>query len=457
MTDLWDGATIPVLGVTGEPYSGKTLFVSSIDPKRTLMIDCEKSSETYSIPFAERHDLFEAGVLAPREQFLWFTDILKGIKPGQYSVVAVDPISDIEDGLADYVASRFKDYGFKSQQAFKSTGGIFWKQVLEFWKSFLGQLAGKCETLAFTTHLKGVWKGGKPTGRKEPAGKSTLIKLASLYLHLKRPPNSKDKPPEADVIKSRLALMKFDDAGDMQPVPILPDHLPKATPAAIREYVANPIGKKKTLSKGERYTPETLTDDERLQIQKEIADAELATEELKTQRYGSMAEAAAAQKKVREQENRNGHGNGKAVAPEPAGTGGSLPPVPVRVATDQRGSATVADPVQPAAGKPATAPTADAGTNGLTTEQFFHPDNYLRGTPDASLPVGADMAETIEEQRKLLRISDAAWSDVLAKRNVKYTADLKQTEAAELYRKLWGKLTTADLQREMGKRLAQPT
>jgi hypothetical protein len=294
----WVDAKVPILGVTGAKYSGKTLFVSSIDPESTLMIDNEKSSETYQIPFKRRIDLFEEMVTAhpgghnPIDSFRWFLREIDEIKTGQYTVIAIDPISDIESGLADWVASRYADFGFSSSKKFKDTGGIFWSYVLNQWKQLLGRLSAKCETFAFTTHLRDVWRGGTPTGVKEPKGKSTLFELASLYLFLERPLNAKDKPPSAKVLKSRLAKTVM-DKGELKIIPVLPDKLPEATPKAIREYIKNPIGLKARLAARETAEESQLSEDDKLLIEQDIASKKLEAERLSNEGRVVTAELAA--------------------------------------------------------------------------------------------------------------------------------------------------------------------
>ena len=73
----------------------------------------------------------------PKDLFeFWYNDI-KSIEPGRFSVIGADPISDIEDGMVDWVKSRFKEFGFSSAEKFQSTGGIFWSRVTSEWKRIL--------------------------------------------------------------------------------------------------------------------------------------------------------------------------------------------------------------------------------------------------------------------------------------------------------------------------------
>ena len=437
-TNFLLGINVPVIGVTGPMYSGKSLFAAQLCPTEQLNIDCEESTRTYNIPFKKRVDLFEMmGKLHPDgwkpvDAFNEFYKSVKALKPGEYRVIVVDPISDIEQGLADYVASNFKDYGFGSRQKFESTGGIFWSNVLAFWKQVLGEITAKCEIFCFTTHMRDVWMGGRPTGRKEPKGKKTLFELASLYLCLDRKPVDGKTPdaPSANVLKSRLAKTAVDEkTGLLQIVQVLPMRLPVATPEAIRAYVEKPVDVKK-LKKGElvEADPE-MTDDEKLQLQLEIAEANREAEQAKTQRVEMMAEAAQRQ---------------------------------AAVAQSARKPATEAETTQ---ATDATT-TKVTGQEGQTTDDLSAKDGQVSALPhreeppfesaenpapaepgaDGRLPV--EMIELLHQQRQDLGITEEQWSGILAKRGVGNTIDLPFTEAVEIHSKLWSKLTQRDMEED---------
>ena len=110
----------------------------------------------------------------PKQAFEYWYSCIQAINPGEFTVIATDPISDIEDGLVEWVKSRYKDFGFKSAEAFQSTGGIFWSKVKSEWKRILADLAARCQTFAFTSHLKAVWRHGKLSTNET----STPLRLA---------------------------------------------------------------------------------------------------------------------------------------------------------------------------------------------------------------------------------------------------------------------------------------
>lgn len=289
---IWpNGVAIDVLGVTGAFASGKTLFVCSIDPARTRLYDYEKSAGAYSGLGIDRVDVPSVMLAkypkaySTRQLFEWWYNDIKSIEPGRYSVIAGDPISDIEDGLVDWVKARHKEWGFKTEEAFVSTGGIFWSKVRSEWKRVLADLSSRCQTFAFTTHLKLVWKYGKPTTQQTPKGKTTLMELASLFLFLER--DSDVLVPSATVLKSRLAVTSVKD-GEIQVVPALPPRLKVATPKQIREYIVNPPNYAQ-LTEEEREQDKPLSEADRLEMEAQIAADKRAAEELALQTAQTQA------------------------------------------------------------------------------------------------------------------------------------------------------------------------
>lgn len=280
---LWGGVDIPVIGVTGEYSSGKSLFVSTIDPKNTLVLDFEKSLHAarglgfkhIDVP-SECLSAFGSGY-SPIQVFQFFLNIVTTVEPGRYSVIATDPISDVESGMVEWVKSRYREFGFSSADKFLSTGGIFWGTVRDEWKRILASLTSKCQTFAFTTHLKTVWKHGRPTEAKAPKGKSTLMELASLALYLER---GKDQEvPSANVLKTRLVTTRFDEeTGECVIRSILPPRLDRATPKRIREYIINPPDYD-NLSENEKEIVKELTDAQKLEMQLQIAETDRAARE----------------------------------------------------------------------------------------------------------------------------------------------------------------------------------
>jgi hypothetical protein len=318
---LWGKIKIPVLGLTGEFESGKTLFALSVDPNvfatdaepMTLLWDTEGSASSYvdSLNFVHR-DLAETmrakfpKGYKPIDLFeTWYVEA-RNVEIGKYRVLGLDVVSEIEEGLVDWVRANPEEFGHTKGQYAKMSG-LVWGDVKSLWKRILTDIAARCETFVFTAHTRSVWRGDKPVpGKRQPKGKETLMELASLYLWLDRTPEpGKPKAPR-----------KF--------YPILPPRLPEATPDAIRAYIESPPDYAK-LKKGEQATDETLTPAEELAIRAEIAENEAVAAQAKLSTLEAMKSAARQQ----------------AAAMQPATT--PLPDEPV----DDRRTAKTTDPCDP--------------------------------------------------------------------------------------------------------------
>jgi hypothetical protein len=279
---LWpNNQKIEVIGLTGEYASGKTLFGLTIDPPRTLVFDTEKSTSPYENLGFTRVDIADEMLAKhpngykPIDVFNRWRDAVKRLQPGAYRVIMLDTVSEIESGLCDWVDNNPQEFGHTRAQ-YQKMEGLFWGDVKDHWKMILSDLAARCETFVFTSHLRAVWSGSSPVpGKRKPKGKETLMELASLYLHLERKPDGDGKVPDkpsAIVLKSRLALTEFNaETGDTEIKPILPPRLPIATPKAIRDYILNPPNYAK-LKKGELAPEQTMSADERLLIEASIAE-----------------------------------------------------------------------------------------------------------------------------------------------------------------------------------------
>jgi hypothetical protein len=191
----------------------------------------------------------------------------------------------------------------------------------------------------------------------------------------------------------------------------LQPRIEKCTPAMIRQYILNPPDYAK-LKPSELAPEQTLSDDERLAMEKSKAEAERDAAALKLEHANLMRQAAERQAAT------------KAVqAPTDATSVPSSPPEPRREANSERalnGSTLAATPQtrQPTDGLPAAEPV-------LAT------DGQLR------------QLKTLKDD---LKITPEQWAGILAKRGVSTARHLKQTEAEELINKLAHRLNVKDLE-----------
>ena len=271
---------IPILGLCGEFFSGKTHFAITIalgnHPEghpfagmaRTGVIDTEKSSETYEASGLgfKRFDLpaevlkkYPGGYNPSQfyEEFRRFIDLLPN---GRFDVLVVDSITDIDTGVTEYVKQNPTKFGLTAKQI-ERTSALFWAVVKELWNQIFLQLAAKAKTFVFTAHMRDVYVGNTPSGKREPKGKETYMKLATLYLELQRKSNAKGEVPtvpRAVCHKSRLSDIRVLEFGEIETVQLIPKVFDDCTPARIRQLLANPV------SESEAFEEEHLTPDMRL-------------------------------------------------------------------------------------------------------------------------------------------------------------------------------------------------
>jgi hypothetical protein len=236
----------------------------------------------------------------PVDLFLFWLADVRATKPGKYRVLGLDVAEDIEEGLAEWVWQHPAEFGHTIAQ-YNKMEGIFWGDVKSYWTRILNEVSVRCQTFAFTVHMKNEWKDKQPTKRRVPKGKETLPKLASLYLELHREPTpgAKKAPrkPWGIRIKSRLA--KFDiEHGEL--IPVIPPRLPEATPDAIRQYILNPPNFDQLKAEERAVEQQALSDDEKLVLQASIAEnqataaqAELVRTEMEQRGVQSNGNSAA--------------------------------------------------------------------------------------------------------------------------------------------------------------------
>ncbi len=301
---------IPIIGGTGDRGHGKSKFGLNICPgnRTTLVYDLEQSSASYEgeyerigVPF-DRIDVQRTmyDVKLPNgthpfrkgykdvDMFKWWWEHILAIPAGKYRVIMVDPVTDLESGLVDWVDANPAYFGHTAGQ-YASMSAVKWGDVKALEKRILSDICARCECFYFTAHLGAEFGADKkPTGKKKMKGKETLFELASLYLWFDRSPDAKGaRPnvPNAMVMKGRQERAELID-GEVVSYSILPPRLPVATPKAIRDYFKNPAGKG-TLKDGEKVKEETaMSADDRLKL--EVAKAE-------AERDAAQARAAVAQ------------------------------------------------------------------------------------------------------------------------------------------------------------------
>lgn len=290
---------IEIIGVTGEFASGKTLFGLTIAPgPRTKVYDTEKSSGSYTAIKFERVSIpdkmaeIKPSGYKPIDTFTWWWNDVKATPAGKFDVIMIDTISEIEDGLVEWVQKNPTYFGHSSGQYAKMSG-IMWGDVKTLWKAILSDLASRCQTFVFCAHMANVWSGDRPTGKRKPKGKETLQELASLYLIMERKADAAGKmpaKPAATVLKTRLVHTTFDPVTmGVKIVPCLPPRLPVCTPQAIRDYMNAPPDYD-NLKDDEKVHEEKLTADEREMLAFQKAEMERDAERMRLERVNQTRE-----------------------------------------------------------------------------------------------------------------------------------------------------------------------
>lgn len=413
---------IPVIGVAGEHGSGKSTWIATIDPMRTCMIDAEESSVSYNLPFAKRYNLYEelgaktqGRAFRPIQAFEWFKALVEGeIQAGQFTVVGLDPASDIEHGMVEWVKDHHAEFGLSRNQV-ENAGGLLWGAVNEYWKAFIGILSSKVQTFAYTVHMGSVWKGGKPVeGKRKAKGKSSLKEVTSLFMTLDRSAqlnaeNQLEVPaaPTAYTVdplgKARLHHTQVDpQTGEVLGIqPILPPRIVNCTPRKIREYIAQPPDWE-NLKPEEQLVERKLTETEQREREDERQQTELEIETARLTRAQLLANAGKAAAQQIAQESSAGN-----TPPQPARSSATPAPATVPSAGQPQAQATPA-PAAPSQ-QPAAPPQQQAPTPQQPPQQQPQPDQAAQ---QAAAQQAA--AQKQQEQERIAAEAKAAMANPMA-------------------------------------------
>lgn len=272
---------IPIIGITGDIGTGKTLFMLraclpmilpdnknvGVEPKDILVIDKEKSSSTYQTVLKfDRIDIYDKILQTNsevKEYQLYKTleSIISELAYKQYKIIQVDPINEFEEGIKDYVMRYPEQYGYTANQ-FNKMPALIWGCVKAALNNLIMLIAQKCECFVFVTHLGDIFlPDGRPTGKKKPRGKTTLMKNATLYFYLKR--NTQVSfIPDAKILKSRLNVLSKD--GKL--IDLFPENLiiKEFDYEKLFDYMENPEKYVDNYNIEAEPEPPLLNDDERL-------------------------------------------------------------------------------------------------------------------------------------------------------------------------------------------------
>jgi hypothetical protein len=427
---LIDGKPLecPVIGFNGPLGSGKTLAALTLCPEETIEIGIEDSGVTYgSLPIKHRFSMYKEVIATgktmypkPIDCFEWFLSILDKVAKDELKarVIVVDPITDIQNGLLDYIEAHAADFG-KSPAQYAKASGLLWGDAKAFMKMTLGRISRKVECFIYTSHMGTVWQGGAPvSGKSKVKGIDTFKEIASLVVHLTRdidPQTGKQiaapigsiAPPHG---KSRFSRFVVDAEGSYTPVPILPPRIEPFTWQKVREYVATPPDYAK-LKKHEVARPEVLTDDDKLLLEAETTRMKLEEAQIR-QDLADKAAAAAA---------RN--------------SGGAA--VPTAVAAAMGAKTTTASAKTAAVETPPfeTGNSTSTGSSDLANESLIE-------FPAELVPWDREKCDRIvREQMDEAGMTMDQKKNAVKKRGVEKLADMTDAQIEELRKALWNVLT----------------
>ena len=264
---------LPIIWLIGESQTGKTSFITHVDPvrpgeeTRTLITDIEGSSVSMEAAYPiERIDIrskvdIPQGPGYAAALFKTWWDTVMAVPDGKYTVLGVDPTSDLYIGAHQWVKVN-PGYFDKPDGAFRGKEGTMyaWGDAKVLWKQIGLKLAEKFQTVVLTSHTQDIYgDDGVRTGEFKARG-TDFNELATLCLWLAREPR-KDQVDKlwAKVHKSRLTHAVWPEDGEPMTAPVLPIRLePKpgqTYPSLIREYMRAPQPDYGELNVIEGYDP----------------------------------------------------------------------------------------------------------------------------------------------------------------------------------------------------------
>lgn len=271
---------LPIIWLIGEKATGKSRFIATLDPQkpgeksRTLVTDQEGS-------FAALRHQFALEVVDTRaltiekygekysfkQMFEVWRDFVTAIEPGRYTVLGVDPASDLYIGAFQWVKDNAA-YFQKVPGAYNGEKGtkFAWGDAAVLWKQILTGLASKVQTIVLTSHTKTRYENDVKTKDREARG-ADFMEVATLALWMaKEDDPQKGKSFWAKVVKSRLSHNIWEnDKGEMLEDPITVDMLPtrlvperygQTYKALIKKYMLAPQPSYGDLDSVSGYDPE---------------------------------------------------------------------------------------------------------------------------------------------------------------------------------------------------------
>lgn len=290
-SDVKGIGVLPIIWLMGEKEVGKSTFVATVDPvrpgqkTRTRITDLEMSYNTLHTQAPMQIDDIRQMTFDRVGKEYTFKDLFEtwrecvlSVKAGEYTVLGVDPVSDIFQGAYAYVGANPQLFG-KNANSYTGKIGTMaqWGDAALYWKQLCLELAQRYETIVLVSHLKDIYKDNVRTGKRGARG-NDFSEVASLVLWLGR----KDNKFEATVLKSRLSWWDWGTdekrsrpvLRDLLPRRLVPEYSGQSYPELIASYMANPQADYGELNVVEEDpTVEKMTEQERLETELQLAES----------------------------------------------------------------------------------------------------------------------------------------------------------------------------------------
>lgn len=278
---------IPFIWAYGARGAGKSTLASMIHPAApgeratTLYFDLEMGNTSRANQMAMQYcdlislaaQMFPDGYRPIQIFEIWWS-IISQLPPGLFSITVIDPISELEEGLKEYVETNYSDFK-RGPGEYTKNRSAFWDDVKTLLKTILTDVATRVQTVVGISHLRVAWEGNRPSpsGRMEPKGLKVWEELASIALWLDRIPNQ--RAPRARVDKCRIDRLnwsKQDEFGTPEILPMLPPTMPVCDIPTIKRMMATPVTSFSQEEMTELDLAEArLSDGQRMVLEAEIA------------------------------------------------------------------------------------------------------------------------------------------------------------------------------------------
>lgn len=230
--------------------TGKTTFLLGMDvPANVLMLDFESKGEGIARQlgvenyFAPVQDAATAAGFNPHGTLVFdrVRQILEAVPAGRFTVLILDGLTNLQEGMLDKVKANPLGFGLKPENVDKGAMGGAWPGVGKLLQSIAAYARIKdIKVIGVTTEVKQSWGAQGPILNKfEVKGQSDIHKMSVLTVLMQPPTGLHGRVPSALVMKEQLARHEWKD-GRQVVTNRIPPKLPRAEMAEVYRMLAEP-------------------------------------------------------------------------------------------------------------------------------------------------------------------------------------------------------------------------